>query len=316
MNNKIIALDTQGKVLWHESLPAASFSTPAVHNDMVFVGCDNMFERFGGSLYAFDKNSGEEIWNTSIGLVGRSSPVVYGGNVLIITKSQVAPLRWNTNLFVIDEMTGEMKWNRTLDDNITGFANMPKDVIGFLEEIGFVNDTDNVPMNNLLGAITPVIHNGVIFAGSSDGNIYAIDSNTGSLIWTFDTSSSPLGLSNYMAASPVIADGIVYAISGDGVIYAIDEITGEEKWTNVIEDEAGFSLVVSSPIVSNGFLYVNQFSLMGRNLYCIGSYKENLKGRVISKTIEIPKGFWWDRFKAETFNTTGNDVVFLSLIHI
>jgi outer membrane protein assembly factor BamB len=74
-HNKLYALDiNNGNEIWDPiNLPAGSFSAPAVDNDIVFVGCDNID---GPSLFAFNEYNGEQIWNKSVGLVGRSSPVV------------------------------------------------------------------------------------------------------------------------------------------------------------------------------------------------------------------------------------------------
>jgi len=164
-------------------------------------------------------------------------------------------------------------------------------------------------MNNLLGAITPVVHNGVVFAGSSDGNIIAIDIETGEEIWTRALNSTSLGFSNYMVASPVVADGLVYAVSGDGFVFAIDESSGKVKWNHKIEDGALLNFVVSSPIIADGFLYISSITGIGRNLYCIGDFYYSFKARVVSNIIEIPSGYWWDRFNAN-YNATKGKITF------
>lgn len=71
-NNKIIALRIDnGNKIWINDLPAGSFSTPAVADGKVFVGCDNMY---GSNLFAYDEETGKEIWNKKIGLIGGGLP--------------------------------------------------------------------------------------------------------------------------------------------------------------------------------------------------------------------------------------------------
>lgn len=305
-NNEIIVLDVEtGNELWSKKLPASSFSSPAVHNNMVFVGCENMK---GGSLFAFDENTGYEIWNESVGMIGRSSPVISNGNVFIIAKEMVEPLKWITKLVVVDEYTGAEKWNMTLDDEIIGWQNMPKDLIGYLQELGLAEYLNSdLKMYNLLGAITPVVHNGVVFAGSTDGQIYAFDVETQKQKW-----NTSLGISSnvpvYMVASPVVADGLVYAVTWNGIIFALDETSGSVVWNNSVDDVSRFdiNIVLSSPIVADGLLYISAFNMnyFEWRLFSIGSYSKNNKARVVSTPISIPDGYWWDEFNAEVYNET------------
>jgi len=307
-NNEIIVLDVEtGNELWSKKLPAASFSSPAVHNKMVFVGCENINKR-NGSLIAFNENTGCEIWNASLGMIGRSSPVVSNGNVFITAKEMVKPLKWITKLVVVDEYTGDEKWNITLDDNITGWQNMPKDLIAYLQELGLAeNLKNNLKMYNLLGAITPVVHNGVVFAGSTDGHIYALDIESHQEKW-----SRALGLSSnlpvYMVASPIVADGLIYAVTWDGTIFAINENTGIVAWNNSIDEVSRFdmNIVISSPIVADGLLYISIYNMNNQewHLFSIGFYSDDKKARVVSNTISVPDGYWWDEFNAEVYDET------------
>ena len=314
-NNEIIVLDAEtGNELWSKKLPAASFSSPAVHNNMVFVGCENINKK-NGSLFAFNENTGCEIWNESVGMIGRSSPVVSNGNVFIIAKEMVEPLKWITKLVVVDEYTGDEKWNITLDENITGWQNMPKDLIGYLKELGLAENLNNdlLKMYNLLGATTPVVHNGVVFAGSTDGHIYALDVETHKQKW-----NTALGISFnvpvYMVASPVVADGLVYAVTWDGIIFALNETSGSVEWNNSVDEASRFdiNIVVSSPIVADGLLYISTFNMnnLEWRLFSIGSRSENNKARVVSTPISIPDGYWWDEFTAEVVNTSKTKITF------
>ena len=70
---------------------------------------------------------------------------------------------------------------------------------------------------------TPAVVNGVVYFGSHDGNLYAIDAQTGTLKWKFQTPGE-------IASSPVVAEGVVYFNGGDAGFYALDAQTGQQKW--------------------------------------------------------------------------------------
>jgi outer membrane protein assembly factor BamB len=69
----------------------------------------------------------------------------------------------------------------------------------------------------------PVIADGVVYVGSSDKNLYAIDLKTGQAKWT-----TPLGI---ITASPGINGDRVYIGDADGKFYCLDRATGKVVWT-------------------------------------------------------------------------------------
>lgn len=70
---------------------------------------------------------------------------------------------------------------------------------------------------------SPMIFESAVYFGSSDGNVYAVDANTGNLKWKFKTG-------DVVHATPAIANGTVYVGSWDSNFYALDAATGKEKW--------------------------------------------------------------------------------------
>ena len=120
------------------------------------------------------------------------------------------------------------------------------------EHTGVFDNGSIVPTNtelwrfktgNSVGS-SPIVSNDVVFVGSWDNNLYAIDALTGNEKWRFVTSRE-------VVSSPAISNGVVYIGSLDNNLYAIDAETGKERWrfwTN--------SGVSSSPSVSNGVVYI------------------------------------------------------------
>jgi len=70
---------------------------------------------------------------------------------------------------------------------------------------------------------SPAVANNIIYVGSKDGHLYALDAGTGEVKWDYETRER-------IISSPAVANEIVYVGSDDHYIYALDAGTGEEKW--------------------------------------------------------------------------------------
>jgi outer membrane protein assembly factor BamB len=91
---------------------------------------------------------------------------------------------------------------------------------------------------------SPTVDKGVLYIGSYDHNVYALDASTGQKKWAFPTGST-------VASSPIVESGVLYVGSSDHNVYALDASTGQKKWAFLTGDR-----VYSSPTVINGVLYV------------------------------------------------------------
>src|SRR5689334_16948852 len=70
---------------------------------------------------------------------------------------------------------------------------------------------------------SPVIDNKKIYFGSDDGNVYAVDAESGREIWRRITRGP-------VPSTPAVAAGMVYFVSYDGNFYALNAETGALKW--------------------------------------------------------------------------------------
>jgi len=57
------------------------------------------------------------------------------------------------------------------------------------------------------------VANGVVYIGSQDGKLYALDAETGTVLWTYMT-----GLP--IDSSPTVTNGMLYVGSWNGKVYA------------------------------------------------------------------------------------------------
>jgi outer membrane protein assembly factor BamB len=108
---------------------------------------------------------------------------------------------------------------------------------------------------------SPAVVNGVVYVGSDDSKLYALDAVTGKRKWSYATGGG-------VDSSPAIVNGIVYV--GSDKLYALDAVTGAFKWS----DTLGYAIAGSSPVVANGVVYVGSF---GGTLYAIDAVTGTFK---------------------------------------
>ncbi|MDG5805548.1 PQQ-binding-like beta-propeller repeat protein [Streptomyces ossamyceticus] len=96
------------------------------------------------------------------------------------------------------------------------------------------------------GPVAPALlaAGGLVYAGSRDGSMYALDAETGKRRWAF-------GTGNGVYTCPAVVGGVAYFGSADYHLYAVDVRTGEQRW----QFSAGGE-VNSSPVVAGGVVYV------------------------------------------------------------
>jgi outer membrane protein assembly factor BamB len=70
---------------------------------------------------------------------------------------------------------------------------------------------------------SPVVWKDLLFIGSNDGCLYAIDKQEGQLKWKFKTGRR-------IKSTPAVHNGVVYFGSFDSTFYAVDGLSGVEKW--------------------------------------------------------------------------------------
>nr|WP_320162781.1 PQQ-binding-like beta-propeller repeat protein [uncultured Methanoregula sp.] len=109
---------------------------------------------------------------------------------------------------------------------------------------------------------SPAIADGVVYIGSDDKNMYAINLSTGQLKWGFPTGDA-------VASSPFIADNVVYIGSYDGNVYALDANSGHEKWRFSTRSTPGKNIIQSKAAVANGVVYIGNIGSSDGSFYAI-----------------------------------------------
>jgi outer membrane protein assembly factor BamB len=292
VNNKLLAVDIKNENrTWQQELPAPSYSTPAVSlaQNIVVAGCNSNNE----SLFAFSLE-GTPLWSKKIGAIGYASPVI--SNDVVFATATIGSLK--TIVTALNLTTGEILWNTTVCSTIIPFSN--------------------------IGDSTPTVFNSILYVAAPDGTFFALHTSNGTEVW----SNSKVYIRSHafspssVTSSPVYADGKVYigTPSTNAQTYpeivALNAASGTIVWSMGTFWKAGGENkencpVLSSPIVSNGLLFVADED---GNLYSVGSYKaptQAVNGSVTSYPIKLPEAFWWYRFYYFTsYNQSVSDVTF------
>ena len=95
---------------------------------------------------------------------------------------------------------------------------------------------------------SPAVVNGVVYFGSNDFNVYALNASTGAKLWSYDTGAR-------VGSVPAVANGVVYVGSQDSKVYALKASTGVKLWSYTTGGPVG----ASSPAVANGVVYFGSF---------------------------------------------------------
>jgi outer membrane protein assembly factor BamB len=255
-----------GTVSWTTTIstsPAWDWSSPAVSGGNVFIASSN------GIVYSLAAADGSVNWQTVIGATANSMIAVANGKVYSGTHNfdNTAP-----TLVALNEADGSVAWiydyylshgGVTGMINCNGVSVADGDSDGNLEVYFGVYNWGGVGPQAICldeatgteewavsiggdSTSTPAIHNGVVFIGSDDSQLYALDAtSSGNVLWTSATGGA-------IYASPAVADGMVFVGSLDHTFYAFDEVTGALVWSYY----TGASRLQSSPAVADGMVFV------------------------------------------------------------
>ena len=203
----------------------------------VIAGARLYFGTNLGRFLAVDSASGEIAWETDFGRCIASSPAV-GNGLIYVGLMDPSPCKQHDQqapgfLVALDLETGEEVWRLRA---------------GVIES-------------------SPLVVDGVIYLGTWDRNVYAIDATTGEVRWTYLTGDQVKGAAAYR-------NGVVYIGSYDGKLYALDAKSGTEVWQ--AGGQAGFAgngRFYSTPALAYGRVFIG--NLDGK-VYAFGAKSGDL----------------------------------------
>ncbi|MFW6056768.1 MAG: PQQ-binding-like beta-propeller repeat protein [Chloroflexota bacterium] len=184
---------------------------PTVAGDKVFVCSSTQDDgQTVGLVYALDRAYGDELW-VSEPLDGKLwvSPAVVDSTVYVTT--------FDGQIFTLSADSGELgQWHYSAD-------------------VGFVS--------------SPLVRNGIVFAGSFDRTLYAIEVGSSAPLWTYQAD-------NWFWATPIVSGDVLYAPNMDGKLYAFNMYTGDLVWSEPFD--AGSAIAASPVIVGDNVVFATK----------------------------------------------------------
>lgn len=205
-------------------------------------------------LYALDSTSFQPKWTFPASANDDSvkssalygTPSIDGGVVYIPT--------YKSRLYAVELETGKLKWTSPFKagDSLVG---------GVLASAGKVyfgsSDGDVYAVDGETGVedwsfptgdevwSTPVLSGTTLYVTSLDGSLYALDAATGEKLWSYETAAG-------VAATPVLgdADGLIYVGGFDARLRAIDVVTRKQRWA-----AKATNWFWATPLLANGVVY-------------------------------------------------------------
>ena len=242
-SDALIAFDLKtGKMLWHRQktegdawnvacmMPDNNPNCPVENGPDVDFGAATIIARDkdgrdlllagqkSGDVYALDpRRNGEPVWGQKVGRGGIQGGVHFGmaldGQRLFVPISDMSSPEAEVHLhavpskagiYALDVTTGEFLWSTPANNICSGRA--------YCEP-------------GISAAITAIP--GAVIAGHMDGRLRAYASDTGQVIWEFDSTqtvnttdgATATGGSFGGSAGPIVQDGMLFAASGYGVYF-------------------------------------------------------------------------------------------------
>lgn len=202
------------------------------------------------------KISGEYGKMQSRFLKGSAKVLVLAGLVALAgcaQKAELTPNRWSTHLAGVER------------------TNISQDPVRLPVAVAWSKDVSDFRLlrDHPKGQMSsPVIYDGVLYVGSTDNTLTAVDLSTGRSIWSFDAEYP-------IEASASAGEGMVCFGSLDGVMRCLDMTDGRLLWQFQAKSE-----ILSAPVIKDSVVYV---SSSDDRLYAL-SAKDGEKKWVYNRT--------------------------------
>lgn len=197
---------------WSRNLGAEAWASPVVRDGVIYLGTAD------GRFHAADARDGHERWTWS------DATPIYGD--ALVVRDSIYFLNDRAELVKLDRKNGKLAWRVALDAARKAAATIPDD------------DTYSHR------TASPVLANGVLYVGSTDGGMLAIDPATGATRWRFDAKSK------ICAAVAVDGDRVLFGTM-DGSFIALRRSDGTEIWRRKLP-----AAITSQPVVDRGLAIV------------------------------------------------------------
>ena len=249
-----------GDIEWQTDVGDAAAASPTYHDGTLYLAVE--FSPPSGAAVALDAESGDEVWrdgrptdhpHSTVAvdldrdrfLFGANDGRVYawsvsdrerawtfdtGGDVkapIAVSRGIAVVPSWAGTVTAVDVTDGSGLWEFQTDDSVSPTA-----------------EPDPIRTGGVMCA--PAVHDGTVYVGSHDTNVYAIDLATGEELWSTPTDG-------WITGNVTVTNGHVLVGSYDEHLYALDRGDGSVTWA--VE---GNGEVTSAPFVTDDGVYYTE----------------------------------------------------------
>lgn len=174
---------------------------------------------------------------------------------------------WRGTLFAHRLENGELIWQQSFDEVISGGLSLRDDKLLFATSEGGVVAVDRLTGNTLWRTkltseilSQPMLADGRVVVHSNDGYIYGLLASSGERVWSYQYKVPALTLRG--TSSPVYVDGMVLVGLDSGRLVALDIDSGNVRWEQAVAVPQGRSElermvdVDATVVVDNSTVYV------------------------------------------------------------
>ncbi len=252
-----------GELVWKYPTRGGIASSPVIDEGSKFC----VFGSEDFSLYALDYRTGRIGWSYATKDRVRGTPRVEHEHVFFGSD--------DGKVYALGIATGRYLWSYDMSSPVRSRPFVTNELVIVGAESGEIialglSGTRKWSYRTKRGVISsPYVDmaEGIVYVGSTDGNMYALDATNGYNSWRFRTNGP-------IISSPVEHKGYVFFGSADGNFYCLNAQSSRERWRFTCEKP-----IVSSPIVYRNSVY---FGGTDEYFYCLDA--DNGKERWRFKT--------------------------------
>ena len=239
-----------GDLVWKFATRGGIASSPVVDegSKLVIFGSEDY------TLYALDFRSGRISWTYNTKDRVRGTPRIAHEHVFFGSD--------DGKVYALGIANGRFLWNYDMNAPVRSRPYVTNELVIVGAESGEVialglSGTRKWSYRTKRGVISSPhvdMDEGIVYVGSTDGFMYALDVANGYNSWRFRTQGP-------IISSPIEQKGYIYFGSADGNLYCLNAQTSRERWKFTTEKP-----IVSSPIIYRNFIF---FGGTDEHFYCL-----------------------------------------------
>jgi outer membrane protein assembly factor BamB len=252
-SGELHALSRDGAFLWKFQTRKEIVSAPQVMENLIFFGSTNH------NLYAVDLK-GRQVWKyTTFDRIK--------GDVLVDPPTKTVFVgSYDKHLYALDAVSRAERWTFPPQNEDEKEEEKPEEEKPEGEEGAETPeepkvDTSQWPTNSFAYAQPTLIEGGLLVMGNLDGHLYAVDAKNGELRWRWNPGQPIRG---GITSTVVEKDGVLYFGGNDNKVYAIKAADQSKVW----EFETAGEINSSAVIAADGTLYIGS---RDKKLYALDS---------------------------------------------